>query len=77
MDKTEKEQLWAELDAQGEEPTREKLGLGQYGDRRKTYVEEWLRQKDQETQWYETWLGRAALAILVIVAGGALLRLFD
>ena len=50
MDKTEKEQLWAELDAQGEEPTREKLGLGQYGDRRKTYVEEWLRQKDQETQ---------------------------
>jgi hypothetical protein len=75
VDKEEKEQFWAELEKQGVEPTREKLHLGQYGNRRKRYVTEWLRQKDQEslkTPWHKTWWGKAAIAILIFVVGAAL-----
>ena len=77
MDKTEKEQFWAELDALGEKPVREKLGLGLYGDRRKTYVIEWLRQIDQDnldnikTPWHQTSWGIAliTLTVGVVLAG--------
>ena len=47
MDKAEKDRLWAELDALGEDQVRENLGLSGYG-RKGGSVQEWLRKKDQE-----------------------------
>ena len=79
MDKDDKDRLWAELDALGEVQVREKLGLGQYGDRRKGGVEEWLRQEEHKrtsrhnTPWHRTWWGQAAMAILIIVLAATLI----
>ncbi len=79
MDKAEKDKLWAELDALGEDQVREKLGLGHYGDRRRAGVEEWLRQEEHKrasrhkTPWHKTWWGQAIIAVLIIVLAAVLI----
>ena len=78
MDKDEKDRLWAELNALGEDQVREKLGLSHYGGRRKPYVDEWLRQEElkragrHQATWHTTWWGQAIIAILIIVLAAAL-----
>ncbi len=79
MDAADKDKLWAELDALGEDQVRENLGLGRYGYRRKGGVEEWLRQKEHkrasrhDAQWHKTWWGQAIIAILIIVLAATLI----
>ena len=78
MDAADKDKLWAELDALGEDQVREKLGLGQYG-RKKSGVEEWLRQEEHkrashhDTTWHKTWWGQAIIAVLIIVLAAVLI----
>ena len=72
MGAVDKDKFWAELEAQGEEPTREKLGLGYYGERKETYVKEWLRQKEQARtiNKIEPWHKRPwGVALIAIIAG--------
>ncbi len=79
MDNADKDRLWADLDALGEDQVRENLGLGRYGDKRKSGVKEWLRQEEHkrasrhDAQWHKTWWGQAIIAILIIVLAAVLI----
>jgi hypothetical protein len=81
---TDKEKLWAALDADGELKVREKLAAQLYGRRKVTLVEEWLRQiktarenaaetKVQRRDVYKIWTmivtaAVAAIGVMVTVA---------
>ena len=76
----DKDEFWAKLDElDDEEQVRQKVDLGDYGEKKQGWAIAWLKKQDRQklrnksTPWHKTWRGQAIIAVLIIVLATVLI----
>ena len=71
----DQEEFWDKLDKSDVEQVQQTFDLGRYDGNKKRWAEAWLKKQQRITPWYETWQGKALIALAILIIGAALSQL--